>query len=93
MVILLGRLTAALIFFTEVFTMQKQSQHQPTIYRYTNGEVFFKTITCRASVIEHQHIREYCKLRHISMSYYLCAAALYCIDNNIDLLEDKRYEL
>lgn len=68
---------------------QKSQSHK--LNRYTNGKVFFKNVSCRLSYFEHMRLVRHCKLNNVSLSYFLSSAAMYCIDNKIDPLEEHIY--
>ncbi len=52
--------------------------------RYSNSTVFYKSLSCRASIVEDRAITEYCIKNKMSKSLFLSAAAMYCVKNNID---------
>lgn len=58
--------------------------------RYTQGVIFYKSLSCRASLYEDRIITEYCIKNNLTKSMFLMAAAMYCATNNIsadDMLE------
>lgn len=55
--------------------------------RFSAGEVYDKTITCKVTIFEYKKIKEYCMIKNISKSRLMTMAAMYFIDNNIDIDE------
>lgn len=58
--------------------------------RYSQGVIFYKSLSCRASLYEDRIITEYCIKNNLTKSMFLTAAAMYCACNNIsadDMLE------
>ncbi len=53
--------------------------------RHTGGKVYYKAIACQATILECEKITNYCLKNNISKSRFMAAAAMYCIDNNIDV--------
>ncbi len=71
---------------------QHKNSDSPILNRYTNGKVLYKNVSCRLNYFEHMRIARYCKLNRISISYFLSSAAVYCLDNKIDPVEEHMYE-
>lgn len=55
--------------------------------RYSNSVVFYKSLSCRASLYEDEVITDYCVKNNLSKSLFLTAAAMYCASNNINANE------
>ena len=55
--------------------------------RFSAGKVYYKTITCRTTILEYEKIKGYCINKNISKSCFMSLAAMYFIDNNIDIDE------
>ena len=58
--------------------------------RYSNSVIYYKSLSCRASIYEDRVITEYCQKNNLSKSMLLVAAAMYCACNNVpvrDMLE------
>ena len=53
--------------------------------RFSAGEVYDKTITCKVTIFKYKKIKEYCMIKNISKSRLMTMAAMYFIDNNIDI--------
>lgn len=51
--------------------------------RYSNSVVFYKSLSCRASLYEDRVITDFCNMNGLSKSLFLTAAAMYCINNDI----------
>lgn len=49
----------------------------------------YKTFTVNAKITEYEKITKYCVNNDISKAQLLLKSALYCIDNDIDLSNDK----
>ncbi|MBO5105110.1 MAG: hypothetical protein J6B74_08635 [Ruminococcus sp.] len=55
--------------------------------RYTAGKVYYKTIPCKTTMLEYEKINNYCIKNNISKSCFMSTAAMYFIDNNVDIDE------
>ena len=55
--------------------------------RFSAGEAYDKTIICKVTIFEYRKIKEYCISKNISKSRLMTMAAMYFIDNNIDIDE------
>jgi hypothetical protein len=62
--------------------MKKRKQDKIT--RYSNSVIFYKSLSCKASLYEDRLITEYCLKNKLSKSIFLTSAAMYCINNKID---------
>lgn len=49
----------------------------------------YKTFTVNAKIAEYEKITKYCNDHDISKAQLLLRSALYCIDNDIDLCDNK----
>lgn len=58
--------------------------------RYNSSRITYKTISCRTTEREYRKITEHCVLNNLSKSLFMSAAAMYCLENNIDL--EDRYQ-
>lgn len=59
--------------------------------RYTNSVVYYKNLSCRASLYEDRIITEYCQNNNISKSMLLIASAMYCASNNVSVSDMLEY--
>lgn len=64
--------------------MDGKKSRNDKISRYSNSAVFYKSLSCKASIFEDRAITEYCIKNKMSKSLFLSAAAMYCVKNNID---------
>jgi|GEM_PF-1495172 hypothetical protein len=65
--------------------MDRKKPKNNRLTRYTNSVIFYKSLSCKASLYEDAQITEYCKKNRLSKSLFLTAAAMYCVKNNIDV--------
>ena len=55
--------------------------------RYSNSVIYYKSLSCKASLYEDRLITDYCFRNKLSKSLFLTAAAMYCIKHDIDVHE------
>ena len=55
--------------------------------RYSNSVIYYKSLSCKASLYEDRLITDYCLKNKLSKSLFLTAAAMYCIKHDIDVHE------
>ena len=68
--------------------MKKKSEKLKS--RYAQSVIYYKSLSCRASLYEDRIITQYCIKNNLTKSLFLTAAAMYCACNNIsadDMLE------
>ncbi|MBO5384193.1 MAG: hypothetical protein J6A30_07825 [Ruminococcus sp.] len=70
----------------------KNEEYDKKRNRYNSSRITYKTISCRTTEIEYRKITEHCILNNLSKSLFMSAAAMYCLENNIDL-EDRYHPI
>lgn len=63
--------------------MDRKKPKKNKITRYSNSVIYYKSLSCRASLYEDRLITDYCHRNKLSKSIFLAAAAMYCIKNNV----------
>ncbi|MBQ6211652.1 hypothetical protein [Ruminococcus flavefaciens] len=63
--------------------MDRKKPKNNKVTRYSNSVIYYKSLSCRASIYEDRLITDYCNHNRLSKSVFLAAAAMYCIKNNI----------
>lgn len=63
--------------------MDSKDNKDNKISRYSNSVIYYKSLSCRASIYEDRMITDYCNKNGLSKSLFLTAAAMYCINNDI----------
>jgi len=66
-------------------TMDRKKPKNNRMTRYSNSVIYYKSLSCRASIYEDRIITDYCKKNRLSKSLFLTAAAMYCIEHGIDV--------
>ncbi|MBR5682200.1 MAG: hypothetical protein IKW96_02790 [Ruminococcus sp.] len=59
--------------------------------RYAKSVIYYKSLSCRASLYEDRIITDYCIKNRFTKSMFLAAAAMYCASNNISADELLEY--
>ena len=67
--------------------MDRKKPKKNKISRYSNSVIYYKSLSCRASLYEDRLITDYCNKNRLSKSIFLAAAAMYCTNNNISAKE------
>jgi hypothetical protein len=55
--------------------------------RYANSVIYYKSLSCKASIYEDRIITDYCNKNGLSKSMFLTAAAMYCACNAVPAKE------
>lgn len=63
--------------------MDSKKPKNDKVSRYLSSVVYYKSLSCRASIYEDRMITDYCNKNGLSKSLFLTAAAMYCINNGI----------
>lgn len=67
--------------------MDSKKPKNNKITRYSNSVIYYKSLSCRASIYEDRLITDFCKKNRMSKSIFLASAAMYCINNNVSANE------
>lgn len=67
--------------------MDRKKPKNNKITRYSSSVIYYKSLSCKASIYEDRLITDYCFRNKLSKSLFLTAAAMYCIKHDIDVHE------